>query len=117
MNNKLNLIFILLLVGCSSTPATDSLINNAQSNINNASNSLNSISNNLSKECKTDVVLANINTLRNQIISAKSDLINIGKTCTAEVNVQEQKTTKWIWAFFSLLLVSISLGFILFKIK
>ena len=117
MNSKLNLIFILLLIGCSSTPATDSLINNAQNNINNASNSLNAISNNLSKECKTDVVLANINTLRTQIISAKSDLINIGKTCMAEVNVQKQKTTKWIWAFFSLLSVSSYLVFILFKIK
>ena len=89
------LILSLLLTGCAGTNATQDATNSVVGRIESAEKSLNNLEKNLAKECKTPVIMAEINAQRENYKNLTSEAKNINSVCTAEKNTLTAKIHVW----------------------
>lgn len=103
-------LFILFMIaGCKNTTTTDIIANGAIVEANEIIRIADRIEKQTADNCKTDALIANIETLRHQAISIETNIKNIKSSCEVEKDVLNKEITlrNTIIIFISILFIMI----------
>lgn len=108
MKKKWSFLFVILFViSCKSSTTTDIIANSAIVDANEIIRIADRIEKQTAYNCKTDALIANIETLRHQAVSIESNIKNIKNSCEVEKNVLKKEITlrNTIIIFISILFI------------
>lgn len=81
---------LLFLFGCSSS-TTEVISQNAIKDVQNITQAVERIEKQTTKECKTDALMSNLETLKSQAVSISSQIKSMELSCSTEKTVLEEK--------------------------
>lgn len=86
-------VLFLFLTACKSTVPSQAITNNAIKELNGVTEVVNNIKNTTKEECKTSVLLANLESIKTQVDSVSGQIKNIELSCRTEKAVLEKEKT------------------------
>lgn len=110
-------IFVLLLalVGCKTTVPSQAITNNAVKDLQTVTQAVEHIKETTPKECKTDVLEADLRSILAQVNGVSGQIKNIELACKTEKNVLEQEKTTRDIIIVSLVALTAILGYFLLR--
>ena len=114
---KYLVLILLLLCGCSSKAPSQSIVDNAQQEIVSIQETVKKIELQTPEECKTELFLANLESIERQITTIGGQIESIGLSCQTEKEVLEERITVREMAIACLMLIIVGLGWVVIHRK
>lgn len=111
------LLCVFLLTSCASRAPSQAIVENTRKEIISVQETLKKIELQTPIECKTEVFIANLDAIKNQISSIDGRIESIGQSCRVEKEVLEERITVREMAIACLMLIIVGLGFVLIRRK
>ena len=106
---KLLFVLFLILTACQSSVPSSSITTSAVNDLQGIAKSIELIEKTTTPECKTDVLMVNLETLKSRVESVEGKVKSIDLTCATEKKVLDEKITVRnviigsMWFIFALL--------------
>lgn len=117
MKRWLVCIGFLLLAGCAAKAPSEAIVENTQRDVVAVQETVKKIEAQTPPECKTDVFLANLESIKRQVTTIGGQIESIGLSCQTEKQVLEERITTREMVIVVLFLVIAGLGWIVLRRK
>lgn len=111
------ILFGLMLAGCAGKAPSEVIAQNAIKEIVSVQETVKKIELQTPEECKTDLFMANLESIERQITSIGGQIESIGLSCQTEKEVLEERLAVREMAITCLILIIVWLGYVLMRRK